>query len=169
MEKHIYLIGFMGTGKSTVSRRLKKMLGVRELEMDAEIVRENGMAITEMFERHGEAYFRQKETEMLKKIASRPPAVVSCGGGAVLRKENVRLMKESGIIVLLTASPQTVYRRVKGSRERPILNGHMNVGYIASLMKKRSAAYKAACDVQISTDGKPPEQIAEEILNFYNQ
>ena len=169
MEKHIYLIGFMGTGKSTISRKLKAKMHVNELEMDAEIVRENGMSINEMFERYGEEYFRDKETQLLEKIALKSPAVVSCGGGAVLRKENVRIMKESGIIVLLTATPETVFKRVRHSKDRPILNENMNVEYIASLMERRREAYDTACDVSVKTDHKSPDQIAEEILRFYNQ
>lgn len=164
MEKHIYLIGFMGSGKSTISRKLKKLMQVKELDMDAEIVSENGMSINDMFARFGEDYFRDKETEMLRKIADSAPAVVSCGGGTVLRQENVDIMKKSGVIVLLTASPQTIYLRVRNSKDRPILNGHMNVEYIASLMEKRRAVYEAVCDIRVATDDKNPDQIAKEIL-----
>lgn len=164
MEKHIYLIGFMGSGKSTISRKLKKLMQVKELDMDAEIVSENGMSINDMFARFGEDYFRDKETEMLRKIADSAPAVVSCGGGTVLRQENVDIMKKSGVIVLLTASPETIYLRVRNSKDRPILNGHMNVEYIASLMEKRRAVYEAACDIRVATDDKNPDQIAKEIL-----
>lgn len=166
MEKHIYLIGFMGSGKSTVSRRLNRLMQVKELDMDAEIVRENNMTIKDMFEQFGEQYFRDKETEMLQKIADSSPVIVSCGGGTVLRRENVEIMKKSGVIVLLTASPKTIYLRVRHSRNRPILNGHMNVEYIASLMEKRRAVYEAACDICVPTDDKCPEQIAEEILEL---
>lgn len=164
MKKHIYLIGFMGTGKSTISRKLKALVNAEELDMDAEIVRENHMSINDMFARFGEPYFRDKETEMLQKIASKSPAIVSCGGGTVLRQENVEIMKKSGTIVLLTATPETVYKRVRHSKDRPILNGNMNVDYIASLMEKRRAAYEAACDIRVVTDNKRPENIAEEIL-----
>lgn len=164
MEKNIYLIGFMGSGKSTVSRRLKKLMQVQELDMDAEIVRENKMTINDMFARFGETYFRDKETEMLQKIAEGAPAIVSCGGGTVIRRENVDIMKKSGVTVLLTASPETIYSRVRHSKDRPILNGNMNVEYIASLMEKRWEAYEAACDICVATDDKNPEQIAKEIL-----
>ncbi len=166
MEKHIYLIGFMGSGKSTVSRKLKKLIQVKEIDMDAEIVRENNMSINDMFARFGEEYFRDRETEILQKIADSAPAVVSCGGGTVLRQENVDIMKKSGAIVLLTATPETTFLRVRNSKDRPILNGHMNVEYIASLMEKRRAVYEAACDIRIATDDKNPEQIAEEILSM---
>lgn len=167
MKKHIYLIGFMGTGKSTVSRRLRNLMKVNEVDMDASIVRENGMSINEMFDQFGEEYFREKETGMLHRLSQRRPAVISCGGGVVLRQKNVDIMKRNGIIVLLTASPQTIYERVKGGRERPILNGHMDVEYIASLMEKRREAYENACDAAVSTDGKSPDEIAKEIMQIY--
>ncbi len=165
MKKHIFLIGFMGAGKSTVSRSLKRLMRAEEIDMDAAIVRKNSMSISEMFEKFGEQYFRDQETEMIKQIAGHRPSVISCGGGCVLREENVSLMKESGAIVLLTATPETIYGRVKNSKSRPILNGHMDVDYIAELMGKRRPAYEGACDLKIATDGKRPEQIAREILD----
>lgn len=90
--------------------------------------------------------------------------VVSCGGGLVLREENVRLMKKMGTIVLLTASPQTIYERVKNSTKRPILNGNMNLAYITELMEKRRSYYEQAADTVISTDDKTAEAICGEIL-----
>ena len=168
MEKHIYMIGFMGTGKSTVSKKLREKLCVEELDMDAEIVRKNRISINEMFEKYGEEYFRDKETQMIEEIAASSPKIVSCGGGAVLREKNVEKMKESGVIVLLTATPQTIYQRVKNSKDRPILNGHMDVEYISALMEKRRAIYEKACDIKVATDGKKPAEIADEIINFYN-
>lgn len=169
MDRHIYLIGFMGTGKSTVSRELQKLLRAEEIEMDEWIVQESRMSIPEIFEKFGEENFRERETQMVKKIAAMEPAIVSCGGGAVLRGENVAQMKQSGIIVLLTATPQTVYERVRRNKNRPVLNGNMNVDYISQLMEKRRSCYEEACDVTVATDGKTPHQIADEILKFYNR
>ncbi len=166
MEQHIFLIGFMGTGKSTVSRKLGGMLHAWEIDMDQAIVAENGMSIPEMFEQSGEEYFRDRETEMLQKLSGESPAIISCGGGTVLRPENVRIMRACGKIVLLTASPRTVFTRVRHGKERPVLNGHMNIKYIARLMEKRRPAYESACDVKVSTDHKTPEAIAEEILEL---
>lgn len=164
MKQHIYLIGFMGTGKTTISHKLRELTGAEEIDMDAWIVEKNALSINEMFEKYGETYFRDRETDAVCEIAKSASAIVSCGGGAVLRQENTQIMKESGRIVLLTATPETVYQRVKNSTDRPLLNGHMNVEYIASLMEKRRALYVGACDISVSTDGKTPEQIAMEIL-----
>ena len=164
MKQHIYLIGFMGTGKTTISHKLQEMTGAKEVDMDAWIVEKNDMSINDMFDKFGETYFRDRETDAVREIAGTAPAIVSCGGGAVLRQENTQMMKKSGRIVLLTATPETVYERVKNSIDRPLLNGHMNVEYIASLMEKRRELYAEACDISVATDGKTPSQIAEEIL-----
>lgn len=168
MNKHIYLIGFMGTGKSTISKKLAQKLNLHTIEMDAEIERRNSMKISEMFEKHGEPYFRDLETQLLEEIAQTEPCIISCGGGAVLRPENVALMKASGLIVLLDAKPETIYDRVKGSTERPILNNNMSVEFIGELMAKREAVYRQSCDAAVATDDRSPMEIADEILKIYN-
>lgn len=164
MKKHIYLIGFMGTGKSTVSKALHSVLSWNEIDMDARIEEEQQMKIFDIFAAHGEAFFRDLETACFGEIAKEEAGIISCGGGAVLRRENVELMKQSGSIVLLTATPETVYSRVKHSTNRPILNGNMNVAYISQLMEKRREAYESACDITVSTDDKEPMEIAKEII-----
>ena len=164
LKEHIFLIGFMGCGKSTNAACMAEMTGARQVEMDQMIVENEGMAIADIFKEKGEAYFRELETELIKSFVGVEPAVISCGGGAVLKEENVRLMKECGKIVLLTAEPETIYERVKDSTERPVLNGNMNVGYIEELMEKRRPKYEAAADVRVATDGKTSEEICEEIL-----
>ena len=164
LKKNIYLIGFMGTGKSTISRALHDILGWPEIDMDAVIEQEQQMKITEIFARYGESHFRDLETACLQALSEEDASIVSCGGGAVLRSENVELMRKSGTIVLLTATPETVYERVKDSTNRPVLNGNMNVEYISQLMEKRRSAYESASQVRIVTDGRSPEEIAEEII-----
>lgn len=164
MKQHIYLIGFMGTGKTTISHKLQQLTQAEEIDMDAWIVEKNGMSINDMFEKYGETYFRDRETDAVREIAGYAPAIVSCGGGAVLRDENTQMMKKTGKIVLLTATPETIYERVKDSTDRPLLNGNMNVEHIASLMEKRRELYVNACDIKVATDGKTPDEIAEEIL-----
>lgn len=166
MDQHIYLIGFMGTGKSTVSRSMSHLAGVPAYEMDKLIEKECGMKISDIFLKYGEVYFRDRETEMCRKIAQMSPAVVSCGGGAVLRTVNVELMKASGQIVLLTASVQTILARIGASENRPVLNGRMDEDSIRTLMNEREGAYRSACDLVVSTDGKTPDSIAAEILSL---
>lgn len=161
---NIFLIGFMGAGKSTIARTLQKELGFPLVEMDERIVQEQGMSINDIFAQYGEAHFREIESQLVVDLGKQEPSIVSCGGGVVVRPENTQNMKKSGRIVLLKASPETIFERVKNSTDRPILNGHMNVEYIAELMEKRRALYEEAADITIQTDGKTREQICEEII-----
>lgn len=164
--KNIYLIGFMGTGKSTVAKELIARVHAKGVEMDQLIEDQQNMAITDIFAQYGEAHFRDLETELLRSLGTEENLVVSCGGGAVLRDENAALMKEHGCIVLLTATPETIYERVKGSQNRPVLNGNMNVNYIRELMEKRRARYESVADIKVATDGKDVSTICEEILSL---
>ena len=136
-KKQIYLTGFMGTGKSMILNCLHEVCGFDKIEMDEQIVQEQGMSIPEIFEKKGEEYFRNLETELVKKISAMDNIVVSCGGGTVMRQCNVDEMKKNGTIVLLTAEPETVYERVKGSHNRPLLEKNMNPEYIKELMAAR--------------------------------
>ena len=148
-KKQIYLTGFMGTGKSMILNCLHEVCGFDKIEMDEQIVQEQGMSIPEIFEKKGEEYFRNLETELVKKISAMDNIVVSCGGGTVMRQCNVDEMKKNGTIVLLTAEPETVYERVKGSHNRPLLEKNMNPEYIKELMEARRPKYEAAADFVI--------------------
>ncbi|MBQ1802032.1 MAG: NUDIX domain-containing protein [Lachnobacterium sp.] len=171
-EPQIFLIGFMGAGKSSVAQQLKNFLPYEVLEMDQRIVEDSNMKIADIFEKYGEDYFRDLETNLVKTIESDynngKQYVVSCGGGVVVREDNTQIMKRCGKVILLTASPETIYERVKDNKSRPILNGNMNVEYIEKLMQKRKDLYESVADVVISTDGKDTKTIAEEIvMNIY--
>ncbi|CUX20457.1 shikimate kinase [Clostridium sp. C105KSO13] len=161
---NIILIGFMGAGKSTVSDYLSAMFSMKIAEMDQIIAEREGMSIPDIFATYGEAYFRAKETELLIELQSQKNTIISCGGGAALREENVTEMKKKGRVVLLTASPETVYERVKDDQERPVLQGNNNVEYITKLMEKRRKKYEAAADIVIQTDDKDVLQICEELI-----
>ena len=160
---NIYLIGFMGSGKSAVAAHLMREYGIPRVEMDREIEAESGMTIPEIFEKEGEEAFRKKETDLLRKIAERKEVVVSCGGGVPMRAENVELMRASGKIVLLTAEPETILERVKRSENRPVLKGRKTVEGIRELMEKRRGAYEAAADVVIETDRCSVAEAAEKV------
>lgn len=164
-DYNIFLIGFMGAGKSTVADGLEKMLEMERIEMDAMIAKKQGMSIPEIFEEYGEVYFRNLESNMLIELQKKSQAIVSCGGGVVMRPDNAEHMKKHGRVVLLTASPKTIFERVKDSRERPILNNNMNVAFIEELMEKRREKYLATADVVVETDGKNVVEICEEIIS----
>ena len=164
-DYNIFLIGFMGAGKSTIAGELKDKLEMDRVEMDQMIVEKQGMSISEIFDEYGEAYFRNLESNTLIELQKRKQTIVSCGGGVVMREENTDHMKKNGRVVLLTAKPETIYERVKDSDERPILNDHMNVEFISSLMDKRKERYEAVADITVATDGKNVTQICEEIIS----
>ena len=161
---NIFLIGFMGVGKSTVSDYLSKILASPQVEMDQVIVNKEHMSINKIFEEYGEEYFRNCETNLLIELQKKNNQIVSCGGGVAMREINVREMKMNGRVVLLTASPETILERVKDSDERPLLRGRKNTEYISELMEIRRPKYRAAADIIVDTDHKNVEEIAEEIV-----
>lgn len=163
-QNNIFFIGFMGVGKTTVSDYLSMILNRSKIEIDKYIEEKENMTISQIFEKYGEEYFRNCETDVLKELNQKNNKIISCGGGIVLREENIDLMKKQGQIILLTASPQTIYERVKDSKERPILNNNMNVEFISSLMKKRDEKYLKAADIIINTDDKDIKEVSEEII-----
>ena len=161
---NIVLIGFMGAGKTTISDYMSTMFDMRLVEMDQEISERQEMSIPDIFATYGEEYFRNLETELLKELQTGKNCIISCGGGVALREENVVEMKKNGRVVLLTASPETIYERVKDSNDRPLLKGNNNVEFIADLMEKRREKYEAAADVVIQTDNKTILEICEELI-----
>ena len=162
---NIFLIGFMGAGKSTISDYLKNALAMDVVEMDQCIVERQGMSISDIFETYGEEYFRELETNLLIEMQSRSNVVVSCGGGVPLRERNVAEMKKNGRVVLLTAKPETILERVRDNHDRPLLENNKNVSFIADLLEKRRAKYEAAADIVIQTDGKSELEICEELIH----
>ncbi len=163
-ENNIVLIGFMGCGKSTISKAMRKIFSMDVIEMDDVIAEQEGMTIGEIFEIHGEQYFRDAETQLLRDLQKQKNVIISCGGGTALREVNVVEMKKNGKVVLLTAAPETVLERVKNSHDRPLLENNKNVEFIADLMSKRRARYEAAADIIIHTDNKSAFEICEEII-----
>ena len=161
-DYNIVLIGFMGAGKSTISAFLRDALAMDVVEMDQVIAEQQGMSISETY---GEEYFRNLETQLLIDMQSKQNVIISCGGGVAMRERNVAEMKKNGKVVLLKADPQTILDRVKDSDERPLLNGHKNVEYIADLMEARRAKYEAAADIVVQTDGKSALEICEEMIH----
>lgn len=161
---NIVLIGFMGTGKSAAAGYLEQEYGMGTVEMDRIIAEREGKSIPEIFEENGEEYFRNRETGLLRELKGRKKTVISCGGGAPMREENVAEMKKIGKIVLLTASPETIYRRVIGNHDRPVLSGRKSVEGIAELMETRRERYEAAADYIIDTENKTIPEVCRELM-----
>ena len=169
MKENIFLIGFMGAGKSTVARAMKKHYGMRLIEMDEQIEYQEKMSVPKIFEVNGEPYFRKLETDLLEGLSSQENTVVSCGGGVPMRACNVEAMRKSGKVIYLRTSPQQIYERVKTSHNRPLLEGNMNVEYISKLLSQRLPKYLEAADAVVSTDGKRVEDICKEIIGLISE
>ena len=165
LDQNIFLIGFMGCGKSTVADFLNRELSMEVIEMDQIIAQRQGMSISDIFETYGEQYFRDLETNLLIEMQSRSNVVISCGGGTPMRECNVVEMKKNGRVVLLTAKPETILDRVKNNHDRPLIENNKTVPFIADLMEKRRAKYEAAADIIIETDGKNELEICEELVH----
>lgn len=164
-KNNILLVGFMGTGKSSVSKKLSEVLKIKSIDTDQYIERKENATIDKIFSVSGEEYFRKCEKDTLLELSKKENIIISCGGGIVIKEDNIKLMKTMGTVILLTASPNTIYKRVKSCKDRPILNDNMNEEYIATLMKKREERYFQAADIIINTDNKSIEKICEEIIN----
>lgn len=161
--RNIVLTGFMGAGKSAVARELSAMLGMRIIDMDAEIEKEQGMDISTIFARFGEARFREIESEMAKRVAGLAGAIISTGGGVVLDARNIDSLRVKGTVVCLMASPETILRRTSSSRHRPLLRVNDPLAKITELLEFRRPYYENA-DLVINTENKTPRQIACEII-----
>jgi shikimate kinase len=157
---HLWLIGMMGTGKTTVGALVAQKLGFPFVDLDTEVMVATGKTIHDLFA-EGEEVFRVAETEALAMAASGTPAVISTGGGAVLAQKNLNTMKDTGITVLLTASVATIVERIGHDENRPLAQSNEALTAIADL---RMATYLAASDHAVDTEGKATESVVEEVL-----
>ena len=161
---NVILIGFMGSGKTTVGLRLSYRLRQAVVDTDKEIEREEKRTIADIFAAQGEAYFRDKETACLRRmIKSVKNQIISVGGGPPLREENRALMRELGQVFYLRAEAETIYGRLRGDTTRPLLQGSDPEEKIRRLIRERDPFYREAADVVIQVDGKSFEQILNEI------
>jgi len=163
---NIYLIGMMGSGKSATGKELASFLGYEFADIDAEIEKKEKKTIPEIFAQSGEAYFRNVESLMLRSLSSRAGYVFATGGGIVLREENIQRMKATGKIILLTASAETLWQRLRYSKDRPLLNKPDPFGVLQQILSDRETIYQNACDVAVPTDGKLAEDVAQHILKL---
>jgi shikimate kinase len=158
----IYLTGFMGSGKSTVGRRLAERLGIPFLDLDEEIERRAGVRVREIFERYGEPAFRRMETEALRETISRPDVVVATGGGTMMFEGNARLIRAAGLSVWLNPAFATIVGRIGalGKEDRPLFKDEVQA---LALYRERLPAYRRADLTLDIAPGEGPEEIAARI------
>ncbi|WP_066637659.1 shikimate kinase [Desulfolucanica intricata] len=162
---NVVLIGFMGTGKTVVGKRLAARLNKKFIDTDAEIEKVTGKTIEQIFARDGVIRFRSEETLLARKLENQENTVISTGGGMVLDPENIRLFKKNGIIIGLSASPEIIYQRVKHKRNRPLLNKGDLKTKIKELLDERTESYKVA-EFTIDTGDKKVEEVVDIIISY---
>ncbi|MCL4491297.1 MAG: shikimate kinase [Nitrospirae bacterium] len=166
--RNIILTGFMGTGKTEVGKLLSQKLGYVLIDIDSEIEKEQRTAITEIFKQHGEPGFRDIESAVIKRFSDASRAVISTGGGAVLRQENMAGLRKNGVIVCLMATPETIVQRTSSGNDRPLLQVENPLKRIRELLEFRRPYYEKA-DIIIDTENKSPLEVAEEIIKAVNK
>jgi len=164
----LVLIGYRGTGKTTVGRLLAESLGWPFIDTDPLIEQRAGLPIREIFARFGEDHFRDLESGVIADLDGQDPAVISAGGGAILRDENVAHLRKDSLVVWLTASAETLHQRIAGdattAARRPNLTNLIGLDEIRPLLAVREPLYRRAADIEISAEFRTPGRIADEIL-----
>ncbi|MBF0240272.1 MAG: shikimate kinase [SAR324 cluster bacterium] len=160
---NIFLIGFMGAGKTTVGKQLARRLGYHFLDMDEFIESEQGCSISDIFKYMGEEYFRNQETQLLQRLSNVQSTVVSTGGGIVTRDENLRLMKSAGKVIYLQTPLTELSNRLKFDNKRPLLQAEDAEVRMKNLLETRQPLYEQA-DYIIKTEGLSSYAVASLIL-----
>ena len=162
-SKNIFIIGSMGSGKTSIGKILEKKNNLSFLDTDHEIIRSCGYSIPDIFKEFGEEHFRNLETEQLRKMKALENHVISTGGGIILKNDNRKLMKELGIIIFLDINISSQVDRVKNRKNRPLLNDQNLKDNLLSLKKIRDPIYKKISNYIIDVSGKERDQIINEI------
>jgi shikimate kinase len=163
---NIILIGFMGSGKTTIGHLLARELKMNFLDTDELIQKTDGRTINEIFKNEGEVYFRELETEVIKTLQDYDHFVLSTGGGIVLRAENVALLKTMGPVILLWADAEVVFERVKNEKHRPLLNVADPKAEMVKILESRELIYNRAADYKVDTSKMTPQAAAKEIIEW---
>ncbi|MFC2140218.1 shikimate kinase [Candidatus Auribacterota bacterium] len=163
--KNVIMLGFMGTGKSTVSKVIAERLGFKFVEMDEMIEAREGMTINEIFKTKGEGYFRNLEQDLVLELSQKGKQVISTGGGVVLNEQNINNFKEQGVLISLTATAEVIYTRVKNETQRPLLKTENPLKTIHDMLEYRMPFYEKA-DHLLDTSGLTIDKVVEEVFKI---
>jgi shikimate kinase len=167
---NLVLIGYRGTGKSTVAKLLAEKLGMEVVSLDQEIVRRAGRSVPEIVAEHGWAYFRDLESAVTKDFSEQDKIIIDAGGGVILRRENVERLRRGGKLFWLRASVPVIVARIEAGTERPpLIAGKSFTEEVEEVLRERAPLYEAAADCQIDTDVLSPQQVADEIAHLYSR
>lgn len=163
--QNIYLVGFMGTGKTAVGRELAKTLRVQLLDIDDLIVQREKRSINDIFTLNGEPYFRKIERDTLVEVSRKTNHVVSCGGGIMINPDNIATMKQTGKLIALSATPEVIFERTKKHAHRPLLNVSDPKAKIGELLNARKPFYEKS-DFIIDTSESTVNEVAQKVLGL---
>ena len=167
-QNNIILVGMMGAGKTTIGKELLNVLKDYTLiDMDSEIENREKMKISEIFEKYGEKHFRELETNLLKELRQNKNQIISTGGGVFEKEENRSILKETGTVFYLKASPEKLFDRIKSQTRRPLLQQGFGVEKVKSILNAREANYSKA-DIIINTENELPQNIVKRIVEEGN-
>jgi shikimate kinase len=162
---HVFIVGFMGSGKSTVGRMVAARMGMPFIDLDAQIVERENADIADIFADRGEPAFRQLEHEALGALLGQPPHVVACGGGVVVDDRNRVLLKALGTVVYLRVTAEEALARIGSTEGRPLLSGPDPLAAGRTLLAARERLYAAVADFTVDTSGKDEEAVAVEVVS----
>jgi shikimate kinase len=165
---NLVLIGYMGTGKSTVGKKLARRLGLKFVDSDHEVERVTGLTINEIFKKYKEVRFRSEEKAALRRLTANSGQVISTGGGAVVDPENVEMLKHNGFIVCLTAKPEILFERLKRKKDRPLLQTADPLATIRKMLTDRAPFY-AKADATVDTSEMDLEAVIAEVTRLYRE
>lgn len=168
MRPNLYIIGFMGVGKSAVGRLVARQLGHRFIDSDAAIEEREGRSIREIFGSEGESRFRELELDFLRNGHPRSECVVACGGGLPMAEDRRTLLLEGGIVVCLFASVDTILKRTAQSTRRPLLDAENPEERIRTLLREREPVYMAT-GIGISAEGRSLDDVARNVVRIYRR
>ena len=168
-EMNIALIGFRGTGKTTLGKRLAKRLNMDFIDLDKEIVKKAGKTIPEIFAAFGENGFRELEKKAVLEAFAKDNACIACGGGVVLSEENASSLKKNSVVVLLEANPKAIFARIGKDKNRPSLTGKSGYEEILHLLAERKPLYEKAAQFRVDTSSYPVAESVQEIIDMLNE
>lgn len=163
---NVVLIGYRGTGKSTIARIIAERAGLSLKNLDSMIVERAGISIPQIVEKFGWDHFRDLESQVLEAAAARDNQVLDCGGGIILREENRQRLKKAGPVIWLTASVPAIVARIQGDTQRPSLTGKSFTEEVEEVMREREPLYRACAHHVINTEALAPDEAAAEIMRL---
>ncbi|MDI6751274.1 MAG: shikimate kinase [bacterium] len=166
MVKNIVLIGFMGSGKTSVGKALSMKLNLPYVDSDGVIEAEEKRPISQIFEEDGESYFRDKEIEVIESLSERRGWIISTGGGVVLNPENIFNLKRNGLIFYLKTTPSVIYNRIKDDSTRPLVNVSNPLERIENLLRRRTWLYEESADYVVDTSSLTIDEVRDKIIKI---